>query len=200
MGKVCKNCGESVERLWSRGRCYWCSQMEYARNRKKQTLPSSKKKSSPKVLLDLIFAKYLKKRNMMSDGKIFCFTSFKTFDLNKIDAGHFFDRGYMRYRWDFKNVFPQSITDNRFKSGNLEQYQTNLESLYGEDFVELRKQTLYEPYKIHADEIKHLISLYTEEYEKLEIDPMIGTMTDYGRIMWFDGESYIALGDKLELI
>lgn len=138
---------------------------------------------------------------MMSDGRIFCFTSFRPFHRKQIEAGHFFDRGYMRYRWDLKNVFPQSLTDNRFKEGNLQQYRANLESLYGGDFIELREQTLYEPYKIFPSEVDYLINLYTNEYKNLEIDPMIGTMTDHGRIMWFDGENYIALeGNKLHLI
>lgn len=203
MTKLCKECGGSFEKLWSRGRCYFCSLKAYDKKERKGSPLKSKtkrKKTSPKTELDIAFGNYIKQKNVSTSGEVFCFTSLWAFPLSQIEAGHFVGRGCMSLRWDEYNVFPQSYGDNRFKGGNLEVYALHLDMIYGEGFAEKLRISSRETKRYHPNEIRELTEYYRKLTKELVTDENIGKITDSGKIMWKDKENcYICLGERKKL-
>lgn len=200
MAKTCKECGRTVDQLWSRGRCYFCSMKSYSR--KKPRSPTSYKKPNPKTQLDIAFGEYIKKKNMTSEGGVYCFTSLRLLPLDQIEAGHFIARGCMRFRWDEYNVFPQSKGDNRWGGGKIDIYREHLVWVYGEEFIAGMEADARKVRRYFTPEIRELTAHYEGLIKELKIDPNIGTLTENGRILWKDaGGRYICLSNnKLKLI
>lgn len=184
--KQCKVCGREVENLWSKGRCFYCSKISYARKSRKKTSRRKSSKKSPKLILDEVFSNYIKLRNQDEHGHLFCFTSLKRLPRVKIDAGHYIPRGHLKYRWDERNVFPQSIFDNRFKSGAPTVYKRHLTELYGEDFVTDREGDKYSSHSMSKYDMEQLIEHYEQLTLELKPDPHIGEFTEQGQILWVE--------------
>ena len=202
MAKTCKECGRSVDQLWSRGRCYFCSNKAYGNTKKKNGSPTTYRKPSDKTRLDIAFGEYIKKKNMTTEGRVYCFTSLRPMTWDQIEAGHFIARGCMRFRWDEYNVWPQSKSDNRWGDGQLDIYRQHLVQLYGDDFITAMEAQTLETRRYYPAEIKELLQYYEKQIRELKHDPVLGTLIDEGLVLWRDASNrYVVLNNnKLKLI
>jgi len=74
--------------------------------------------------LDVVFSKYIRLSSADNKGMCTCVTCGKQYHWKNIQAGHFMSRKHYSTRWDEKNVKPQCVGCNMFKSG--EQYKYSL--------------------------------------------------------------------------
>ena len=98
----------------------------------KQKLPPA---SKLRKKLDKVFAVWVKARGS-SIGKNQCVTCLKWFPISELQAGHYVSRTHTSTRWDERNVFPQCVTDNVFKNGNLPRYTLFLQEKFGSDIIQ----------------------------------------------------------------
>lgn len=64
-----------------------------------------------------------------------CVSTGKWFPIDKIDAGHFVQRGCLPLRFDRVNVNPESIGANRFGTDHLVGYAETLVKIHGEPIL-----------------------------------------------------------------
>lgn len=74
-------------------------------------------------------------RDILHKTEFSCFTCGKTQDL---EVGHFVPRRYLATRWDLRNCHLQCIECNRFKNGNLKEYERRLGDLASELWIYAR--------------------------------------------------------------
>lgn len=85
--------------------------------------------------MDTTFAKFIKKRD--SDGVQFkCISCGQNKLIDQFNAGHYFSRGELSIRWNEKNVNGQCISCNKWKNGNIQDYQKGLIVKYGEGIIQ----------------------------------------------------------------
>jgi hypothetical protein len=78
-------------------------------------------------ILDHIFSRYIRLKYADKDGYVTCFISGTRHHWKEIDNGHFISRANMFLRFDERNCRPCSITENRYKDGNIPGYAKKLE-------------------------------------------------------------------------
>ena len=113
--------------------------------------------------LDNIFSQYIRLSNS-KNGNCTCVTCGKVGDWKNggIQAGHFMSRKHYSTRWDERNVKPQCVGCNMFKSG--EQYKFSL--YLGEQLSEELLQESHKIRKFTSDELEEMVTHYTEEIKK----------------------------------
>ncbi len=82
----------------------------------------------------------------------------------KYDAGHYFSMGgHKAVTFNEDNVHAQCVTCNRYKHGNLLEYQIGIEKRIGpERLLELHEKA-HETRKYTPDELKYIIHTYKEK-------------------------------------
>lgn len=78
-------------------------------------------------ILDQVFSRYIRLKYADKDGYVTCFISGTRHHWKEIDNGHFIPRSNMFLRFDERNCRPCSITENRYKDGNIPGYAKKLE-------------------------------------------------------------------------
>lgn len=75
-----------------------------------------------------------------SNGFVKCYTCSTTKHFKEIDAGHYFAQGWAKgIKFDPRNVRPQCVSCNHFKSGNLIVYGERLRAELGNDIETILK-------------------------------------------------------------
>lgn len=131
-----------------------------------------------KKKLDIVFSKYIHIRDKVN-GKGQCFTCGSVFPIDELDAGHFRSRKYNATRYDEINVQLQCRKCNRFDSGALYEFGTELDTKYGKGTALNLIHKSYEIKKFSVDELK---SLYVYYKGKLNT-PETHTIKNKGDIM-----------------
>lgn len=113
--------------------------------------------------LDNIFSQYIRLSNS-KNGNCTCVTCGKVghWKNGGIQAGHFMSRKHYSTRWDERNVKPQCVGCNMFKSG--EQYKFSL--YLGEQLSEELLQESHKICKFTSDELEEMVTHYTEEIKR----------------------------------
>ena len=113
--------------------------------------------------LDILFSQFVRVSNADSRGMCTCVTCNNQYHWKNIQAGHFMSRKHYSTRWDIRNVKPQCVGCNMFKSG--EQYKYSI-FLGTELSNELYLQS-NEIVKFTNNEIEEMIDRYSRELKKL---------------------------------
>lgn len=126
-----------------------------------------KKPSRSKLVkkLDILFSQFVRLSNADKNGYCTCVTCGKKghWKDGSIQAGHFMSRKHYNTRWDVRNVKPQCVGCNMFKSGEQYKYSIYLGS-------ELAKELYLQSNKIvkfSNDELQEMIDRYSTELKRL---------------------------------
>jgi hypothetical protein len=115
--------------------------------------------------LDILFSQFVRVSNADKNGYCTCVTCGKKghWKDGSIQAGHFMSRKHYNTRWDIRNVKPQCIACNLFKSGEQYKYSIYLG-------LELSKELYLQSNKIvkfSNDELQQMIDRYSLELKRL---------------------------------
>ena len=115
--------------------------------------------------LDILFSQFVRLSNADKNGYCTCVTCGKKghWKDGSIQAGHFMSRKHYNTRWDVRNVKPQCVGCNMFKSGEQYKYSIYLGS-------ELSKELYLQSNKIvkfSNDELQEMIDRYSTELKRL---------------------------------
>lgn len=87
----------------------------------------------------------------------------------KYDAGHYFSSGgHKAVTFNEDNVHAQCVTCNRYKHGNLLEYQIGIEKRIGADRLLKLHAEAHEVRKYTTDELKKIISKYKKKCKELK--------------------------------
>lgn len=115
--------------------------------------------------LDILFSQFVRLSNADKNGYCTCVTCGKKghWKDGSMQAGHFMSRKHYNTRWDVRNVKPQCVGCNMFKSGEQYKYSIYLGS-------ELSKELYLQSNKIvkfSNDELQKMIDRYSTELKRL---------------------------------
>lgn len=122
-------------------------------------------------VLDQVFSEYIRLRDSKGSG----FKTFKCISCGRIlpfamaDCGHFMKRGNMATRWDEDNCAAQCISCNRYRDGNVENFEKALILKFGEDKVQEIIQRSHQCQKYSKSEIEDLIKYYRGKIKELKL-------------------------------
>tara|TARA_R110002073_G_scaffold292420_1_gene457710 strand:+ start:195 stop:584 length:390 start_codon:yes stop_codon:yes gene_type:complete len=128
-------------------------------------MAKSKKPTRSKLVkkLDILFSQYVRLSNADSRGMCTCVTCNNQYHWKNIQAGHFMSRKHYSTRWDIRNVKPQCVGCNMFKSG--EQYKYSI--FLGTELANELYLQSNEIVKFTNNEIEEMIDRYSRELKKL---------------------------------
>lgn len=178
--KACKGCGE-LRYIFSKGKCKVCSSKGYKKRPKKK---SEKQKLNEK--LTKIFHLWVRLSNTNSEGMVYCFTSGVQYHYKDLDAGHFISGTKINTRWDERNVFPQSITDNRFRHGRYKEYKKRLIEVHGEEWVEKLIKDSKSVGQPTVSKLKSLIKKYEKKLAEFKPCSYIGNQYGEAKVLFLD--------------
>lgn len=136
---------------------------------KKKKSPKQKSRSQLVKELDMIFSRYVRKRDSDKYGYCACITCGKKHqwsDGSKMNAGHFMSRGKFATRWVEENVNAQCVACNKWQAGRQYEHGIKIDEKWGDGTAErlLIQSNLKGP---SVQEIKELLDLYTKKFEQL---------------------------------
>ena len=135
-------------------------------------LPFAKKKKLRKISslwneAKAAFNKHIRERDVPGfhpfDGKTnTCVTCKERLPMKKLNAGHFFHGKCWMSAMDERNVWPQCITCNKYKHGNLIEYSEFLRDLYGDEIIDILRELRHIPWKPKRQNLLDIIKKYSE--------------------------------------
>jgi len=127
---------------------------------------TSKKPTRSKLVkkLDVIFSQYIRLSNSNSRGYCKCVTCGKEghWKNGGIQAGHFMSRKHYSTRWDERNVKPQCVSCNMFRSGEQYKFSQYLGNNLSEE-LQLKSNIIT---KFTSDELQDMIDSYSAKVKK----------------------------------
>jgi hypothetical protein len=88
---------------------------------------------------------------------------------DKYDAGHYFSMGgHKSVTFNEDNVHAQCVTCNRYKHGNLLEYQIGIQKRIGAERLFKLYEIAHETRKYSAEELQELIKKYKKMYKELK--------------------------------
>ena len=170
----CKSCKQKFEPI--RFNMKYCLKNECVNAFVEEVKNKTWKKTKAKAKLDLMtLSDYLKlaqqvfnKFIRLRDKDEFCISCQKP--PKKQNAGHYFSSGgHSNVRFDEDNVHLQCEHCNTFLSGNLLNYQIEIEKRIGaERLIELQAKAHLEK-KWTKDELKEIIAIYKKKIKQIEL-------------------------------
>ncbi len=162
--KNCKRCGRQ-KFIFSKGRCQECAKIEgAAKDDEKEVEIALAGLISD---LDMVFSKYIRRKYADKDGMVKCYTCGTVEPVTMIENGHYIPRGHMFLSWDERNCRPQCNVCNSLKHGNIPAYTKNLEEEHP-GITDILMEESRAVYKWSRDELKSLISEYTQKLKLLQ--------------------------------
>jgi hypothetical protein len=133
----------------------------------KKTMPKTSKKPTRSKLvkkLDVVFSQYVRLSNADKRGYCTCVTCGKIghWKTGGIQAGHFMSRKHYSTRWDERNVNPQCVACNIYRSGNIYVYSQYLGNKLSKKLY-LKSQEIT---KFTTDELQDMIEDYSAKIKK----------------------------------
>lgn len=132
----------------------------------RKTMPKTAKKPTRSKLvkkLDVVFSKYIRLSSADSRGMCTCVTCGKQYHWKNIQAGHFMSRTHYSTRWDERNVKPQCVGCNMFKSGQQYKYSVFLGSELANELYLQSKELV----KFSIQDLQDMIEDYSNRLNKL---------------------------------
>lgn len=175
---ICLSKGDELSRPLIKGMCQMHYQMDRARacEERKQNRTQSgrtKKVTFREPLSDLIddadavFSKYIRWKYADENGFLFCYTSGEWMHVSEAQCGHFISRSCYYLRWDERNCRPQSGKDNVARNGNLTVFAQKLNE-ENPGIVDILEEESHISFKPGSDDLRAIISEYTEKLEKIK--------------------------------
>lgn len=130
-------------------------------------------KSKLKNRLDVVFAKYIRLRDVMPNGMFRCISCGNILPFDESDCGHYINRQHMATRFSEKNCNAQCRKCNRFDEGNIQGYRRGLIAKYGEATVSMLEAMKTQINKISDFEYQTMIDHYRKEVKRLKIEKQI---------------------------
>ena len=128
---------------------------------------TAKKPTRSKLIkkLDVVFSQWVRLSNADNRGFCRCVTCGKEghWKTGGIQAGHFISRKHFSTRYDERNVKPQCVGCNIFRSGEQYQYSLYLGNMLSKELYELSQQIT----KFTNIELEEMISDYSNRLKKL---------------------------------
>lgn len=133
----------------------------------KKTMPKTSKKPTRSKLvkkLDVVFSQYIRLSNSNSRGYCKCVTCGKEghWKNGGIQAGHFMSRKHYSTRWDERNVKPQCVSCNMFRSGEQYKFSQYLGNNLSEE-LQMKSNIIT---KFTSDELQDMIDSYSAKVKK----------------------------------
>jgi hypothetical protein len=165
--KTCISCGKPC--IWfSKQRCQECARIEDTLAKDKSSVIEEEDLRGLIDDADALVSRYVrlkavdKKTNMIR-----CFTCGNKQTYGETDCGHYVPRTCMYLRFDLRNLRPQCHTCNRIKYGRVAVFAQNLEK-ENPGLPEILLEESRVVYKIGRDELRQIISEFTEKIQKLK--------------------------------
>lgn len=130
-------------------------------------------KSKLKNRLDVVFAKYIRLRDVMPNGMFRCISCGNILLFDESDCGHYINRQHMATRFSEKNCNAQCRKCNRFDEGNIQGYRRGLIAKYGEATVSMLEAMKTQINKISDFEYQTMIDHYRKEVKRLKTEKQI---------------------------
>ena len=105
-----------------------------------------------------IFSKYIRKSSADYSGYASCYTCYKKYPWQEMNASHYFHR---RLDFDERNIKACCVKCNQYLHGNLGNYATRLISEHGIEFIEQLKRDANSHSGYTFTELKEIHSKYT---------------------------------------
>lgn len=119
--------------------------------------------------LDIVFSKYIRLRDLNSDGKTFtCISCGRIKPAEQMDCGHYINRMHTSVRWNEANAHGECRHCNRFDENHLKGYRDNLVKKIGEDKVLLLEAMKWKQTKMADFEMEVAIKYYKDKIEQME--------------------------------
>jgi len=144
-------------------------QKRVAKRRKKEMVPKNegKRRSSLIADADLWASRAVRILGLRDDGLVSCYTCGKKFYPKHIQCGHFVGRAHFSVRFDLRNMRPQCIKCNTYRSGEPGMYALNLIEELGftgfKEMLELGAETILPS----DDKLKEIATYYRDLTAKL---------------------------------
>lgn len=140
-----------------------------AKRKRKEMVGKSEGPTRSKLIAeaDLWASRAVRLGSLRPDGLVPCYTCGKLFYPRNIQNGHFVGRAHFSVRYDPRNMRPQCLRCNTYRSGEPGAYALKLhEELGCSVFQELLSAGRIE-YIPHEDELREVIVRYRELTERL---------------------------------
>lgn len=151
------------KQTWIAGEGYHRENEIWRPNENKKPKPKRLEEKSVQELMklaDIVFAKWIKKRDSLTDGTFKCI-SCNRFHSSKIgDAGHFYSRRFSAVRYHEDNVHLECQMDNRGNDNHLDGYKVNLEAKIGSERLKWLQDNYNKGHKWQREELIELIKKY----------------------------------------
>lgn len=109
---------------------------------------------------DKVWSEYIRQYYADSKGEVKCFTCTNKSHWKQMHCGHFVSREQNSVRFDFRNCHPQCPECNLVKSGNLDEYEKQIDILHGKGTAENLKAVARQPFKLERDHLESIITNY----------------------------------------
>lgn len=173
--KICDRCGKEGKLFWARtntrqSACLLCAKKEgnaKLSGRAESNIvvrvntPTSKHTVTELLkLAEIVFNRWIRKRDSYSDGTFKCITCGEWKSIKDMDAGHFYSKTYAATRFDEDNVHSECSYCNRIDPNHMIGYRINLVVKIGEDRVERLRSIHKSSKKWTREELLEIIKKY----------------------------------------
>jgi cytochrome b involved in lipid metabolism len=128
-----------------------------------------KKRSRKNLItaLDAVFSKYIRTKHSVN-GFVECCTCKRSYEIKKIQNGHFMSRKSYSTRWDEENCAPQCYGCNVMQQGQQFLFSKYIDEKYGEGYSQVLLIKSKQTAKFADFELQEMIDNYTKALKDLE--------------------------------
>ena len=182
----CSQCGDRQVPCVKVGKEYFCKFKCHARNKQKQQIDRSNRNKVRGLLqyqkedgtmdsikeltldTDRVISRYIRLRDMESDGKVTCYCCGKRIKWEKAHAAHYINRQHLGTRFLLENIKSNCYECNVEKRGNLVVYaeRLNKENPGIVEWLTEQSHTVVSPTR---DELKQLLFDYQQRLKMVEL-------------------------------
>jgi len=119
------------------------------------------------VALDRVFSKYIRTK-YSKNGFVECVTCGRSYEIKKIQNGHFMSRKSYSTRWDEENCAPQCYGCNVMQQGQQFLFSKYIDEKYGEGYSQILLIKSKQTVKFADFELQEMIDDYTNRLKVLE--------------------------------
>lgn len=154
------------KRLRKAPKSKWNDRLDRQRRRdaRRKTLKQPKRAKLPSLRsllrrLDQVFSIYIRTRGAVN-GVARCVTCSWSGPVANCHAGHFIKRQHTSTRYDERNVHPQCVSCNLYKSGNLIEYYEFMLKAYGPEVIAELRALQRTPKRLRRPEVMELLARF----------------------------------------
>lgn len=155
----------SIDKSGSKHKVTWMSKKAYDAKKKAKEKPKPKRLEEKSVqelmkLADIVFAKWVKKRDSLTDGTFKCISCGLFKSTKEMQNGHYFSRRYSAVRYHEDNNNGECESCNCGDNNHLDGYKVNLEAKIGSERLKWLQENYNKGHKWEREELIELIKKY----------------------------------------